>query len=84
MKVDITIDEKSLSSIVSFDLADFSTPKSYKDTLAIIMMIAADYSLDPELELEDLENIVNSGKENNDKKVVFVINEDEIEAELSK
>ena len=48
------------------------------------MMIAWDYSVDPELELEDLQEIVNKGKEEEAQKLIFLINEDEIEAEFSK
>lgn len=84
MLVDITIDEKSLNSVVTFNLADFEGQKSFKDTVAIIMMIAGDYSLDPELELEDLQGIVSKGKDEQAQKLIFLINEDEIEAQFSK
>jgi hypothetical protein len=84
MNVDITIDEKSLDAIVTFKLADFKGTKSFKDALAIVMMIAGDFSLDPEMEVEDLEEIVEKGNNDEASKLIFFINEDEIEAELAK
>lgn len=84
MLVDIQIDEKSLNALVKFELVNFKDQKSYKDALATIMMIAGDFSLDPELELEDLQDIVSKGNEEDAKSLLFVVNEDEIEAEFSK
>lgn len=83
MLVDIQIDEKSLNAIVTFKLTNFKNQKDFKDSLAIIMMVAGDFSLDPELELEDLQEIVDKGQQEQAQKLIFIISEDEIEAELS-
>ena len=84
MLVDITIDEKSLDTFLTFEINHFKNEKSFKDALATIMMIAGDYSLDPEMEISDLEEIIHNGKTQQAQKLIFIINEDEIEAELSK
>jgi hypothetical protein len=83
MQLDISIDEKTLDAQLSFKLSDFKSAKHYKDALAIIMMVAGDYSLDPEMEIEDLEDIVQKGMDEQAQKVIFFINEDEIEAEFA-
>lgn len=84
MLVDIQINEKSLDATLCFQLENFKDQKSHKDALAIVIMIAGDYSLDPEIELEDLMDIVARGKEEQVNKLIFTVNEEEIEAELAK
>ena len=82
MLVDIQIEQKTLDARLTFDLSHFKDIKSIKDSLAIITMIAGDYSLDPEFEVEDLEGIIAQGKEKEANHLVFNINEDEMDAEF--
>ena len=55
MLVDIKIIEKpEIHTKAIFKLSDFDNDHKIKESLAIIFMIAGDYALDPEIEIEDL------------------------------
>ena len=83
MLVNIEIIEKpELSTQATFQLESFSAPKDYKEALAIIFMISADYYLDPELEIEDFQNIIKQGKEKSSVSLILLVNEDGIELEF--
>ena len=84
MKTDISIDPKNMDARIEFKFDDFNSPVDFKNSVAIISMIAGDFSLDPELELEDLNDLVIQGKEAGNSSIVFEIGEDGIEAELTK
>jgi len=83
MLVDIQIVPKTLEAILKFDIVNFTSDKSFKDAIATITMVAADYSLDPELEVEDLQEMITKAKSDSKKTLVFSILEDGIEAELT-
>ena len=82
MLVDIQIVPKTLEAILKFDIVNFSSDKSYKDAIAIITIVAADYSLDPELKVEDLQEIIAKAKGDTKNILVFSIFEDGVVAEL--
>lgn len=82
MLVDITIDPKSFDAFIKFEVHNFKDDKSYKDSVAIISMIAGDYSLDPELEISDLQDMVKMALDKGAKAIVFDVNEEGLEAEL--
>lgn len=84
MLVDIKIDPKTLDADLSFDLVNFKDQTSYKNAIAIITMVAGDYSLDPEFEIEDLQEMVEKGVEMTHKTLIITISEEGIEAEYSK
>ena len=84
MIVDITIDAKTTDAEIKFEFALIKDIKDTMDSVAIISMIAGDYSLDPELDLEDFKELVNKGLTGGNKYITFDINEDGIEAEYSK
>ncbi len=83
MLVDINIDPKTFDASVKFELENFSSSTSFKSSIAIITMIAGDYSLDPELEVEDLEEMVTMALKDSKTSLIFTISEDGIEAEFS-
>jgi hypothetical protein len=84
MNVNISIDRKTLDAKVEFKFDKINGLEDLMDSVAIISMIAGDFSLDPELDLEDLQELVNNGKEQGSKSIIFEIGEDGIEAEYSK
>ena len=84
MLVDIQIVPKTLEAILKFDIANFTSDKCFKDAIATITMVAADYSLDPEFELSDLQDMVTMALKDSKSGIVFSILEDGIEAELVK
>ncbi len=84
MKTEISIDPKTMDAKIQFQFDDFKGPIDFKNSVAIISMIAGDFSLDPELELEDLTDLVVQGKEAGNTSIIFEIGEDGIEAEFSK
>lgn len=83
MIVDITINPKSLETIMRFEISNLKNEGSYKECIAIIAMIAGDYSLDPELEISDLQSMVKMALDKTMTAIIFEINEDGLEAELS-
>lgn len=84
MLVDISINEKNFDATLTFNLVDFHSETAFKNTLAIIAMIAGDYSLDPEIEPSELKEMVSKGVEMAHSKLVFLISEEGIEAEYAK
>ena len=84
MLVDIQIDPKTFDAQLKFEISNFKDSTSYKNAIATITMIAGDYSLDPELEIEDVENMVKMALKDDKSLVIFYIGEDGIEAELVK
>jgi len=83
MNVDININPKTLDCDLVFAVANFKTPVDFKNAIAIICMVSGDFSLDPELEVEDLEEIVATAKEKESKNVNFYIGEGGVEADFS-
>ncbi len=82
MNTNITIDPKSFEASITFKFEDYKAPKDFKDSLAIISMIAGDYSLDPELELEDFQQLIDQGKEAGKTSISFSVSEEGLEAEF--
>ncbi len=83
MQVNIQIIETpELATSASFELSNFQTEKDFKEALAIIFMISADYYLDPELELQDLKEFVGQASESNKAKVTLTASEDGLELEF--
>ena len=83
MNVDITFQEKpELATTASFKLLNLNTDKDFKEALAIIVILSADYYLDPELGVEDLQDYVNQAKENNKAKMTLEISEEGLELEF--
>ncbi len=83
MNVDITFQEKpELATIASFKLLNLKTEKDFKETLAIIIILSADYYLDPEIGVEDLMEFTEQAKENNKAIMTLEISEEGLELEF--
>ena len=82
MKTEITVDPKTLSASAIFMVEDFKSDKDYKDTLAILSMVAGDYHLDPEVEVDELKEFVAKAKEENHSALEFIVDEEGVELEL--
>ena len=84
MNVDIEIIKKpEVQTKATFNLKNLNGPKDFKETLAIIFMISADYYLDPELEIADLENFKIQGLEKSKSKLEFLVSEEGLELEFT-
>ena len=83
MLVNIEIIEKpEISTNATFQLADLNSPKAYKETVAIIFMLAAEYHLDPELDVSDIEGYVKDAHEKTKVKMTLNISEEGLELEF--
>lgn len=81
MKFDFQINPKNHSASLNINAADVKNEKDLKDTLSLISIISADFYLDPELEIDQLEEIINKAKEEK-KSIEIIIDEDGIELEF--
>ncbi|MCO4754812.1 MAG: hypothetical protein KC478_10045 [Bacteriovoracaceae bacterium] len=82
MKTEISVDPKTLSAKALFLVEDFKEEKDFKDTLAILSMVAGDYHLDPEVELDELKDFVKKAQEEAQSALEFIIDEEGIDLEL--
>ncbi|MFT6633451.1 MAG: hypothetical protein ACJAS4_003421 [Bacteriovoracaceae bacterium] len=83
MLVDIQIITKpELGTKAIFKVEDFKSAKDYKESIAIIFMICADYYLDPEIGIEDLEGFVQQAKSKSMANLALFADEDGIELEF--
>ena len=84
MLVNIEIEQKpEILTKATFLIENFTSLKDYKECLAIICMISADYYLDPELEIEDLKNFVEQAKDKTKSSLTLFISEDGLELEFT-
>lgn len=81
MLVDFKIDPKAQCALIKFNPQNISSDKDTKDLLSLMTIVCADFYLDPELELEQLEEIITKGKEEN-KQIEILIDEEGIELEF--
>lgn len=81
MNCNFEIDHKSHDATLNFKFSEFKELRSFQDALTLIFIICADYQLDPELELEDFQQIIESSKESGKEGISFYINEDGLEAQ---
>jgi hypothetical protein len=82
MICDIKINPKTLECTLEFELTHFISDKEFKDSLAILTMVSGDYSLDPEIELDEFKDLINQGVSSKKSIIQFLIDEEGIEAEL--
>jgi len=82
MIVDIDIDKFSKSYLLNFEIKNFKSPDDYKMAVGIVTCFSNDYDLDPELDHEDMKEIVEKTVELEKEKFVFEINEDGIEVDI--
>lgn len=82
MLVDISFDEKNHETFATFEILNMHNDRAIKEVLAIITMISADYYLDPELEIEDMNNFISQANEKSKAKMTFSVSEDGLELEF--
>lgn len=82
MKADITINPSTFDAHVTFNTQDFKSDIDIKNTLAIVSMIAGDFSLDPEIEVGDMKNFVERAKTEDKVALLFTIGEDGLDLEF--
>lgn len=82
MQNDISIDPKTMSARLLFKIEDFKSEKDFKDALAILSMVAGDFHLDPEVEVEELQGFVQKAKNEAKMALEFVVDEEGLELEL--
>ncbi len=82
MKCDINVNPKTYECTLDFKLSDFNAEKDYQNSLAILCMVAGDYSLDPEVELSEFKELVQQGINDQKDVIQFLIDEEGIEAEM--
>lgn len=83
MLVDIKIIEKpELHTKAIFKLSDIENERSIKEIAAIIFMIAGDYALDPEIEIDDIKDFMAMALEKNKAKMALFISEDGLELDF--
>jgi|GEM_PF-5372548 len=82
MKLDIKVDLEDECYQVAFETSQAQTLKELKQILAIVRALSAYHELDPELGLEDLEEIVDKTQELNKEIFTFIIGPEEIEVDI--
>lgn len=82
MNTQININQKTLDTDVIFKVEDIQSQDHAKECLIILTMIAGDYALDPEIELEDFNSFVEKAKSEDKMALLFSINEDGLELEF--
>lgn len=83
MKVDIQIAKDCEQIDIKFFTEEFKTPRNYREAIHIVTCFSYEFDLDPELEDEDLEEIIEKTKELEKDEFTFNINEDGIEVDIS-
>ncbi len=82
MLVDIKFQKTQQSTSLEFKLDDFKDMLSKQECLATLSIVAADFYLDPELEISDLDELIEKAKSDNKNSLVFFLQEDGLELEL--
>jgi hypothetical protein len=71
-----------LMTQASFNIEDFKEEKDFREALAIIFMISAEYYLDPEFELTDMKDFTQQAINKSKQKLVFLVSEEGLELEF--
>lgn len=82
MKTDITVNPKTLAADIIFLVEDFKKEHDFKDALAILSMVAGDYHLDPEVEVDEFQGFVQKAKNEAKMALKFTVDEEGLELEL--
>lgn len=83
MKVDISVAKDETEVKITFFCDSFNGPKNYREAIHIVTCFSYEFDLDPELEAEDLEEIIEKTKELELDQFTFVISEEGIEVDIS-
>lgn len=83
MIVDLNFNSEEQTAYMTFFPKEFEEDQDFHLALLYLQMISADFDIDPELEVSNLQEIISQARsEGEDCVVVFDINEDGIEAEI--
>ncbi|MCO4795070.1 MAG: hypothetical protein KC493_15240 [Bacteriovoracaceae bacterium] len=82
MKIDVDFDNDTESVMISFFPKEFNSKRDFSLSLNIIQTFCGDFDLDPELEIEDIAELMKTMEEREKEFFVFIINEDGIEVDL--
>ena len=82
MNVDIKFNPKEQSATLDFKLENFNKELDYQECLGIVVIFCADFYLDPELSIEDIQSFITQGRENNKQSICFDLSEDGLELEF--
>jgi hypothetical protein len=76
MNVDIQLNNKQQQYELTFNIDDISSSKDKTDICTIVACFAYDFELDPELEIDDIDEIINRALQEEKSKFTFEISED--------
>lgn len=82
MNIDVNFDPKLPQITLELKLSEAQSLKSYKCLLMSVRAYSSMFDLDPELELDDLEEIVEKTAECGKDRFTFIIGPDEIEVDI--
>lgn len=83
MLVDIKFQKTEQTASLSFKTQDFKDNLSKQECLAIITTFAADFYLDPELEISDLDSFIDQAGDENKSILTFILHEEGLELEFN-
>lgn len=82
MLVDIKFQKDEQTATMEYKLEHFKDKLAKQECLAILTTFAADFYLDPELEVADLEEYLSQAREQNKESLVFILHEEGLELEF--
>lgn len=81
MNCHFEIDPKTQDAKLTFAFSELKELKDYQNALTLLFIVSADYQLDPEFEMEEFQEIIESSKESGKNNISFFISEDGLEAQ---
>lgn len=81
MLSEFNVDQKTHDCTLKFAYKSFQSQKDYVNALTLLFMVCGDYQLDPELELEDFQQIISASQESGKEHICFYIGEEGLEAQ---
>lgn len=82
MFVDIKFQKEDQTATLEYKIKDFKDKLAKVESLAILSTFAADFYLDPELDLADLEDFLTKANEEKKESLVFILHEEGLELEF--
>jgi hypothetical protein len=82
MLVDIKFNHKEQSCSLEFSFLNLINDMAIKEALAILTIISSDFYLDPELDVDDINEFISQGKEKSKSALLFEVSEDGLELEF--
>ena len=82
MNVDIKFNQKEQSCSLEFSFLNLVNDMAIKEALAIITIISSDFYLDPELDVDEMNEFISQGKEKSKSALLFEISEDGLDLEF--